>query len=161
MEVRLHSRCRAGRATLAVGEASPVPETHAHTSRHKARWASSSAVCPSRSALPASDAFALWWLPQQNDIRSGCREALAHVLDAMLSSSKYRCFIIERAAWHHAEYEACAALCARVLTQHKNAGLLVFRDCLVTEPCRQRHARGIFRCDAAHIENDRAETTTL
>src|SRR5580704_9510040 len=86
---------------------------------------------------------------------------MPHNFHTMLKTSKYCRLITKRIAWPETQEQLYAALRAGVLSQQKNASLCSLRCGTITKPCRKRNTDNIFRSDAAHIQNDRAEATTL
>ena len=67
---------------------------------------------------------------------------------AVFDSTEYRCLVFARLSRLEPEQQFSAALCTPMLRQKQHAGLCPLRGCPVTEPCRQRHARGVFRRNA-------------
>jgi hypothetical protein len=79
----------------------------------------------------------------------------------MLDASEDGSVGAKRVARLKAKDQLCAALCAGVLGQEKEACLGLFCGCAIAEPCCQQHARGMLGCDATHVQDDRAEASTL
>jgi hypothetical protein len=79
----------------------------------------------------------------------------------MLDSNKYRDFVPACLARLKTQQQLGAALGARMLCEEKNAGLGLLGSSSITEPRRQWYTRRILRPNATHVENDRAESTSL
>jgi hypothetical protein len=103
----------------------------------------------------------LRWLAQWNDIGCGLDKPAAGDLHAMLDTGKDSCVVAKRLAWFEMQKQFDAALRAGMLRQQKDAGACSVRSGTITEPRCKRHAGGIFGSDAAHIEDNRTEATTL
>jgi hypothetical protein len=48
-----------------------------------------------------------------------------------------------------------------VLREKKNTGLRLLGGSAISKPYRQRHAGSVLGRDAAHVENNRAKSTSL
>ncbi len=59
------------------------------------------------------------------------------------------------------KHQAGAALGAGVLGQQQHIRLQSLGCGTETKPCRQRHTQGILRVQAAHIQHDATEATSL
>jgi hypothetical protein len=81
--------------------------------------------------------------------------------DARLDTRKDRRFIAECFRRLKAQQQLCTALCTWILRQEQDARLRSFGSGTVSEPGRQWNTRREFRCQAAHVEYDRAKAATL
>jgi hypothetical protein len=79
----------------------------------------------------------------------------------MLDAREDGLFISERIAWLHPQHESSTALRAWMLRQQKDAGLCSLRSGSVSKPRSQRYAGCVIGRNAAEVQNDCAETTSL
>jgi hypothetical protein len=89
------------------------------------------------------------------------RETTARYFQTMLDSSEYRSFVTTFPTRLESQQQLSTALRAGMLRQEHNARLCPLRSSAVTEPCRQGHTRSVLRRDAAHVQNDCAESSSL
>jgi hypothetical protein len=111
--------------------------------------------------MPTGIPLALWRLPQWNYIGRNRSKSFTGHLYSILDASKYGHLFLKRIAGLQTKDQACAALRAGMLRQQKDARLTTLRSSTVAEPCREWNARDMFRCDAAHVQDNCTEAAAL